>query len=199
MHQKLLTKKFFKDNPYKEISAQRLIYTLLSYEGIEKLSTEISQQYLNLSTERIDRISAERKMIAQLQDPEEILQLMRKNIDGFNRCHLVDKALEFEADMLPLIVDKLTRSDHDTFIDNSVRFLAGCKSDYATILKHRYGEIRSPYVKSIACILLGFKADESLIPWMLEQFYELKKFYPGEKYDQGPLFGLHELFDRFYK
>ena len=136
MHQKLLTKKFFKDNPYKEISAQRLIYTLLSYEGIEKLSTEISQQYLNLSTERIDRISAERKMIAQLQDPEEILQLMRKNIDGFNRCHLVDKALEFEADMLPLIVDKLTRSDHDTFIDNSVRFLAGCKSDYATILKH---------------------------------------------------------------
>ena len=49
------------------------------------------------------------------------------------------------------------------------------------------------------CVVLGFRGEESIIPWMLERFYEMKKMYPDETYDQGPLMALHELKHRFYK
>jgi hypothetical protein len=37
MYKQLLTKEFFEDNPYLENSVQRLIYSILVYDGIEDM------------------------------------------------------------------------------------------------------------------------------------------------------------------
>ena len=199
VYKQLLTNKFFRDNPYLENSVQRFIYSMLLYEGIENAANEILMKNVGLSDDRLEQITREKEQIQSEQNPDEVFQLLRKKIDGVNRVDLINKALEFEEVLLPMIMEKLIRSNHDIFIENSVRFLARSKTDYSPLLREKYAEIRSPYVKSLICLILGFKGAEDTIPWMLDRFFEVKKLYPGETYDQGPLLALHELNCRFYK
>lgn len=198
MYRKLLTKKFFRDNPYRENSAQRFVYSVLLYKGIEHAANEVLMEYGGLDDDRLETIAREKNMILAEQDPGTIFQLLRKNLDGANRSVLIDRALEFEDEILPMVVEKLVRSDHDTFIDNTIRLLAWSEKDYSPLLLERYDEFRSPYVRSLLCLILGFRGKEDIIPWMLERFFEMKKYYPDETYDQGPLIALHELNARFY-
>ena len=116
-----------------------------------------------------------------------------------NRGALVKKALKFEEVILPMVVEKLIRSYHDIFIENSIELLAKSNKDYTPLLIERYAEIRNPYVQSLVCLILGLRGAEDTIPWMLDRLFEMKKLYPGETYDQGPLLALHELNSRFYK
>ena len=198
MYRNLLTKKFFRDNQYLENSVQRFVYSTLLYDGLEKTAAEITLERMPLSVERLEHIAQEKDMILSERDPKVIFQLLRKGLDGLNRTVLIDKALEFEDEVIPLIIDKLVRSDHDTFIDNAIRLLAKSKKDYTPFLLERYAEFRSPYVRSILCLILGFRGKEDTVPWMMERFFEMKKRYPDETYDQGPLLALHELNARFY-
>lgn len=74
---------------------------------------------VGLTDERIKQITQEKELIQSEQNPEEIFQLLRKKIDGFNRIDLIKKALEFEEVLLPMVTEKLMRSNHDIFIENS--------------------------------------------------------------------------------
>lgn len=199
MYKQLLTKKFFRDNQYMENSVQQFIYSMLLYEGIEEAASEVLMTKVGLSDERLKQINQEKELIQSEQNPEKIFQLLRKKIDGVNRVDLIKKALEFEEVLLPMVMEKLMRNYHDIFIENSIRLLARSKKDYSPVLKEQYADIRSPYVQSLVCLILGFRGHEDTIPWMLDRFYEMKKLYPGETYDQGPLLALHELNCRFYK
>lgn len=199
MYKKFLTKKFFNDNPYMENSVQRFIYSALLYEGLEDLAGEIVLKQGLLSEERLENIAREKEMILKEQNPETIFQLLRKKMEMINRGLLVKKALEYEEVILPMVVEKLIRSCHETFIENSIRLLTKSKKDYTPLLKERFAEIRSPYVGSLVCLTLGFRGTEDIIPWMMDRFFEMKKLYPGETYHQGPLLALHELYIRFYK
>lgn len=199
MYKKLLTKKFFRDNPYLENSVQRFVYSVLLYEGIEDMTSETMVKHGLLSNERIEQITQAKELIQEEQNPEMIFQLLRKKTDLVNRGVLVKKALQFEEVLIPLVIEKLIRSNHDVFIENSIQFLARSHEDYTPLLKEKYTEIRSPYVQSLVCLILGFRGEEGTIPWMLDRFFEMKKLYPGETYDQGPLLAVHELNSRFYK
>ncbi|WP_366924327.1 hypothetical protein MFMK1_001291 [Metallumcola ferriviriculae] len=198
MYKKLLTKKFFQDNPYSENSVQRFIYSMLLYEGIEDAANEILMKQVGLSDERLIQITREKELIQSEQNPEEIFQLLRKKIDVINRDDLIKKALEFEEVLLPMVIEKLMRSYHDIFIENSIQLLARSHKDFTQLLKEKYAEIRSPYVQSLVCLILGLRGEENTIPWIQDRFFELKNLYPGETYDQGPLLALHELNCRFY-
>lgn len=199
MYRKLLRKKFFRDNPYLEISAQRLVYSTLMYEGFEKAASEILLEQKVLSDERLEQITWEKKLIQSGNNPEMIFQFLRKNIDVVNRVALIEKALEFEEALLPMVIERLIRSGHDTFIENAVRLLARSKKDYSPLLKEQYDEVRSPYVQSLICVILGLRGNEDNIPWMMDRFFEMKRLYSGENYDQGPLLALNELNSRFYE
>jgi len=199
MYKQLLTKKFFRDNPYLENSVQRFIYSFLLYEGIEDAANEILMTQVGLSNERLKQITQEKELIQSEQNPEEIFQLLRKKIDGINRVDLIKKALEFEEVLLPMVTEKLIRNNHDVFIENSIQLLARSQKDYTPLVKERYDEIRSPYVQSLFCLILGFRGEEGTIPWILDRYFEMKRLYPVETYDQGPLLALHELNCRFYK
>ncbi|SHK22299.1 hypothetical protein SAMN02745975_03899 [Geosporobacter subterraneus DSM 17957] len=198
MYKKLMSKKFFEDNPYMENSVQRFIYSTLLYEELEDLANEITIKQGLLSDERLEHITREKELIQSEQNPEEIFQLLRKKTEMINRRLLVKKALAFEEVILPMVVDKLMRSYHDIFIENSIELLAKSNKNYSSLLMEKYTEIRSPYVQSLVCLILGFRGEEKIIPWMVDRFYEMKKLYPDESYDQGPLLALHELNSRFY-
>ena len=94
-------------------------------------------------------------------------------------------------------MDKLIRNNHDTFIENAIRLLAESREDYSTPLKERFDEIRSPYVQSLVCLILGFRGNEDIIPWMLDTYLAVERQYPQETYEQGPLLALYELNARF--
>jgi hypothetical protein len=198
MDHMLLTKKFFRDNPYMENSVQRLVYSTLLYEGLEQAAAEMVLERAGISGDRLERITRERGIILAESDPEMIFQLLRKNLDVINRTTLIQKALEFEEEILPIVVEKLVRNNHETFIENAIRLLARSKEDYSRQLLDRYNEFRSPYVQSLFCLILGFRGTEDVIPWMMDRFFEMRKLYPDETYDQGPLLALHELKARFY-
>lgn len=198
MYRKLLNKRFFQDNPCEESSVQRFVYSYLSYDGIEQAANEILLEHMALEPERLEKIGTEKAMIEVQDDPEILLQLLRKKIDTLNQTTLLDKVLEHELDILPKVADKLIRSDHDTFIENAVRLLAKSEVDYSSILQERFDEIRSPYVKSLVCIIMGFRSDEVIIPWMMAQFELFKRLYPHDSFDQGALLELYELNARFY-
>lgn len=97
------------------------------------------------------------------------------------------------------MTEKLIRSDHDIFIENAIRLLARSEKDYSPLLLKKHAEIRSPYVQSMVCLILGLRGGEEIIPWMMNQFQEMKRLYPNETYDQGLLLALYELKYRFYE
>jgi len=198
-YKQLLTKKFFRDNPYLEISTQRFIYSILLYKGMEAAASEVLMEKGGLGAERLKQINQEKELIQSEQNPEVIFQILRKKIDGVNRVVLIKKALEFEEVLLPMVTEKLIQSYNEVFIENSIRLLAISQKDYTPLLKDRYDEILSPYVQSLVCLILGFRGQEDDIPWMLDRFLEMKKLYPGKTHAQGPLLALHELNCRFYK
>lgn len=152
-----------------------------------------------LRNEHLEQTTQENELIQLEQKPEVIFQLLRKEINVINRDILIKKALEFEEVLLPMVAEKLIRSNHDVFIENSVRLLARSQRNYSPMLKEQYAKIRSSYVQSLICLVLSLRGEEGTIPWMLDRIFEMKKLYPGETYDQGPLLALHELNCSFYK
>lgn len=197
MSKKILTKKFFRDNPYLENSVQQFIYSYLLYDGIEAVTNETIIQNGLLSNECLEQIRQENERIKSEQSPEAIFQLFRKKIDMMNRVELISKALELEEEILPMVIEKLMRSNHHIFIENSIRFLAKSQKNGSPLLQAKYSEIRSPYVQSLICLIIGFRGEEDTISWMMDRFFEMKKLYPNETYAEGPLIALHELNCRF--
>lgn len=55
----MLTKKFFEENPVKEISAQRFAYSFLLYDGLEEVATEFSRNYIKRGEEEAEMIRNE--------------------------------------------------------------------------------------------------------------------------------------------
>lgn len=199
MDKNILTEKFFKHNPIEEISAQRFLYSIFTREGLEEAVDNFVMEHQLISIDRQEQIKHEIELIQAEHNPDELLRFLRKKIEMTSRTSLRHRVLEFEDVMLPKVTEKLIRSDHEIFIENAIHLLARSKKDYSSQLLNRYVEIRSPYVQSLVCLILGLRGDQAVIPWMMNQYQDMKKMYPDETYAQGPLLALHELKHRFYR
>jgi hypothetical protein len=195
MYKNLLTKKFFKDNPIMEDSTQRFVYSLLSYDGFEEKATELLTEHIIGTTEKDEE---EKRIIENETDFENIIRLLRKNINGTNRPLLIRKALELEETIMPKVAEMFVRSLNDIFIENATRLFMKSDAGYILGLKDSYEQIRSAYAQSLACIVIGFRGEESIIPWMYDKYFDMKKKYPSETFSEGPLLALSELNARFY-
>jgi hypothetical protein len=148
--------------------------------------------------EREKKVMAERNEIEAAVDYEQVLRIARRNADPLNQRILVNKAMQFEDKIIQEIVKRLKTSLNIGFIETSIRILLRSEKNVAEELIGYFDEIRNPYAQSMVLILLGFKAAESHIPWVIEKYKELKKLYPDESYCEGAYYALSEMARRFY-
>lgn len=190
---KELNKKYFKNHPLKEISAARFEYSLYTMDGIEKLVNDALKDKLKSNLEDLKDEAA----IESTVKPEELLKYMRKGISANNRQKLRDKILEYEAEMKPLIQRRAITNLQDIYIENTLYFFLHCKENCCDWIIQQYENIRSEYLKSMLCLVLGFRGDVSLIPFLMNEVERFERYYPDKDYEQGPLLALYELKERF--
>lgn len=190
MYKKLLSNKFFRENPINEISAQNFVYISLEVEGFNKLAEAVVRRMT-------DRAEKQIKEIQEENDPDRLFKLLRGGCDTLCQEALRERVLEFEDVLVPRILAAYKRTLNDVFAENACRILVKCKKNHSKDILEMYQNIRSSYALSLISITLGFIGDEECIPILYEQFEEFKKSYKDENYEQGPLIGLLKLKDRF--
>lgn len=197
MYQKLLSKSFFRNNPVEEWSAQRIIYSLLLDDVIVPLAEDVAMAGFDAT--RKQAIETEREQIIAEDDPRALLRWLRKSVDPVNRPVLREQALLYQDTVMPQVVAMLRTSLNDFFIETGIFLLVDCEHNYVGDLLAMYDSIRSPYTQSLICLVIGMRGEESVIPWMMEQYKTMRGKYLEENYAQGPLLALSELDARFYE
>jgi len=143
-------------------------------------------------------ISTEKQDIEAATSPSQIIKFMRRGTDMMNQQLLVRKALEFEDELVPEIIMMLKTSLNDLFIELSARVLALCSKDISDQLIKEFDDVRGAYAKSMILLVLGFKAPEKRVPWLVKKFNELKSEYPNETFCYGAYYAIFEMEARFY-
>ena len=201
---KKLLRKFLKTNeptgdvPSAPAIAHFSIFLDSTPEGCEKMMEAMDSAVYELQPERKELVMLERGQILESKNADDILQFMRKHTDPMNQHILIGKACEFENELLPTIVKMLKTSLNDGFIETSIRVLAKCEKNVADELMECFDEIRNPYAKSMVLVMLGFRAPKTAVPWVLEQYYALKKTYADANFYDGAYHSLLELNSRFF-
>ena len=147
---------------------------------------------------RRENVIAEQSAIQAATSHEEIVKFMRRGIDNINDGVLLEKALSFEKELVPDVVKRLrTNMDYD-FIELATTILSSCHMDVSNDLIAYFDDVRIPYVQSMILVVLGFKAGEEHIPWIIEKYHQLRKLYPEESYSDGAIYALAEIEERLY-
>jgi len=189
MSKQMLTKQFFEDNPVKEISAQRLVYSHILYKDIDEITSNVYRKFDN-------RADEEKEILLKEESLDVLLKMMRGKSDNLNQHLLHQKILENEDILIPQIIEMLKTSGNDVFIENAVKVIAKTRINYCDCLYKILDNIRSPYALSLVCIDIGFLGNEHAVPFLIKKHRELKHLYENENYDQGPLLALIELRER---
>ena len=162
------------------------------------LINPIDETIFREQPERKEEVMAERGLIESISSGEQIIRYMRCGVDSINHRSLVNKAIEFEEEVVPEIIQRLKTSLNDLFIEFACRILTKCNMDATGELLECYDEVRYPYAQANILIVLGFRADETLIPWLIEKHDELKRLYPDKSHSDGAYFALLEISNRYY-
>jgi hypothetical protein len=167
-------------------------------EANEKIQEALGGAVQKAQPAREQETLAEKQDIESAMTSEQIIKLLRRHIDPINQHILIKKAIEFEADTVPEIIRRLKTSLNDSFIEMAVRILANSNTNATKELVDCFDEIKNPYAQSEVMVLLGYKADTTLIPWLIEKHGEFKRRYPNESYCDGAYYALYEIENRFY-
>ena len=187
-------KKFLGTHRDVEFSAAKLEYSMYLYG-------EASQKAIELANSRCPKTITDtelEKIISETTEPVELLRLMRKELSGSNRSMLRDKIMEFEDELLPMIKEKCIRNKQDVFIENALCFFIKSQINCCDWIMDTYSQFQSEYLKSLFCLVLGFRGDTSMIPFLIDEAKRMEKEYPREYYDQGPALAVQELAARCF-
>jgi len=194
-----LLEEFFKTNKLSgnTPSAQALVHFYIklddSPEAADRINSMLSEMTYQFKPERKSESSPEKSEIESATSYEQVIRIMRRGADPMNHDVLISKAMDFEDEIVPDMVARLKTSMNDSFIEIATRALVKSNSNVTDDIVGYYDDMRSPYAQSVALILLGFKADETLIPWLIEKYDELKKRYPNKSYCEGAYIALQEI------
>lgn len=190
MYSNIINKRFFKENEIEELTVQQFVYVQIDIPELVDIADEYVKKIIN-------RGEQERLEIIKEEDPDKIIRYLRGKCDNINHIILHKKVLENEEQFLPKIINMIKNTGNDVFIEHASKIIAKCKNNYSKELLEFIDEIRYPYALSLICITLGFIGEEDVIPVMYNKYLDLKKLYPNESYNQGPLLALYKLADRF--
>jgi hypothetical protein len=147
---------------------------------------------------RRDEVLAERIDIESADTCDQVIGFIRRRTDPINQHILINKAMEFEDEIIPEIIRRLRTNLNAGYIEKAIRVLAMSSHDVAEAMIDCFDDIRSPYAQSMTLVMLGFKADELRIPWFIEKYNELQSLYPTESHCEGAYYALSEMGNRFY-
>lgn len=198
MEKNQLPRHFFEKNQLQELSAAVLTHfrmiTLAVPELNEKVA-EVAAPFMEQS--RLEQYQNEKDAITNLVEAEEIVAYMRKIKETSNSSLLIEKALEFQDTVIPLVLKRICKSGHDIFIENAALLLANAEDKYTEDLYDIFSDIRNPYARSELCIVFGVKKKKEYKDLILQQYVQIKKERPDRDYEQGPLLALHLIYDHF--
>lgn len=180
---------FFEENPVQPSGSAMLAYYMYTNEGLLERLKEEKEQRVHTGK---DQEELEKTVVA-LSETKEILRYMRKQMDGCNKLLLRDVILANEADVTDLIKKRIMTSMLDIFIDNALDFFIRCEADPLAWLKENIPDMKSPYARSVMSLVIGFRGGEEDLPFLLEQFDQLKNEPDEEAFEQGPLISIHRI------
>lgn len=186
-------KRFLDTHPDKEISAAKLEYSLYLTPKMLEIANDFSEKYLKKSDEDI----LMEKRIEDANEVEELLLLMRKPMSAINRVALRKRIMEYEEDLLPLIKERCLRNKQDIFIENALHYFLYSQTNHCKWIIESYSKFQSEYLKSLLCLVLGFRGRVEMIPFLMEEARRFESRYPDETYDQGPALAVQELAARY--
>jgi len=199
-----LLDKFFKETERekKELpSAVELAFFRMTLDGNQEINDRFDDLTGDLlfktQPERNREINDEREEIESACSYDQVVLLMRRGIDSANHTLLIQKALTFEEEIIPDIIRRLKTNLIDEFIEIATRVLVKCKMDVAEELIGYFDDVRNPYAQAMILLVLGFKADETHIPWLIEKYKEFEDRYPDEDFSDGAFLALLEIESRF--
>jgi hypothetical protein len=181
---------FFERNPIKEISAARLLYSILLNPEIDQLASGVAKQFIRRGEEEAKRIKEE-------NDPEKLIQIMGQEPDPFNHRILKHRILQFSGFTLPRIIERLRNNQNDAFAELAVEVIYESNVDCGVQLLEILDSAGDPYTASLVCLLLGLIGSKEAIQPIWNYYHYFKNEYAHNTYEQGPLLALYELKLRF--
>ena len=185
-------KKFIDTHRDLKFSAEKMEYSIYS-------DWETNEKVIELANQMVPETKVDMEMktlIEQTDEPREILNLMRKELSGANRSLLRTKILKYEDTLESLIKEKCIRNKQDVFIENALAFFMRSTNNYSDWIIETYSQFQSEYLKCMMCLVLGFRGNMSMIPFLINEARRMEKEYPDETYDQGPALAVQELVNR---
>lgn len=186
-------KHFLDTKPYKQLSAASLEYNRYLMPEAETIADAFIAKIKKKTDEDIEL----ELRIQNASEPEEFIRLMRKSLSSLNKKLLRTRMLENEPMLLPFIQRKSLTNRQDLFIENALHFFLHSEGNYCDWILENYNDFKSEYFKSMLCLVLGFRGDESLIPMLMSEADRFEWDYPDDDYEQGPIFAVQELAVRF--
>ena len=131
------------------------------------------------------------------EDTGRLLRMLRQTLAPDVRGALLEKLLKREAEALPEIRRLILKTFNDNAIENCVRFMARCEENCSQWILQNYEDVREPYGRSMLCLVLGFRANVDVIPFLMRQVERFEAQFPVHSFDQAPLLALYEIRARF--
>lgn len=194
----ILPKSFFREHPLRENSFARYAFLLMAELKQGAVSELFATEQLSnlLPAERRVQISAENERILHLQTAEEIVNTLRKDYDVICRDAIVQRALEMEESVLPLLLHRYQTNRTEQFIEGAAMIFANADVRYVESLLAMYDSIRSDYARAMACLVFAAKDLKQAIPLLLSEMNRLKTVEDREYHSdlsQAPLLALYVL------
>ena len=179
----------------------------LSAAGLEYLQykePEIQNTVHKASMEIFAQSDEEKTIYKNIQEAkttDDFFKLMRKPMNGSNRIDLRKRLLENEEKLLELVKEKALRNTQDIFIENALYFFLHAKTDCCDWILSAYENVRSEYMKSMLCLVLGARGEITALPFLQEEAMRFMTSVDDSEgnLEQGPLYGMYELIGRLEK
>lgn len=184
-----LDKKFFDTHKVSELFAANIFFFT-----VNDALPDMFQQFDKLAEEKcitVPHNSDERNMIASMNDPESIVNYMRKLNSIGNRHEMIKKVSEYAETTMPLILKRYLTSALDVFIETAGHCFVKNALQYTVDLRAHYYEIRNPYAKAVACLVFGMKGMDAECDFLYEEYEKMRSAYLKENYSDFPLLALH--------
>lgn len=185
-----LTQEYFNRYPMKEYSAARIVYSAITSAEFGEAVAQAAPKDAKYETDMA--------RVAEADTAEAMVRMMKRALHPLARRALREKMVGREDEILPILYPAALKGFSDAFIENMTEFFCACKTDVSQWIIDHYADIRYPYMRSMLCLVIGFRGGAETIPFLKEQLETFAtKYSARESFEQGPLLALYQLSERF--